>query len=92
MTIADVLAADPFGYSPSGINQAPAEPKVTHREYVRAAFSGAIVNVRVRKSPPGLPMWKLILLREGYEEQASESEAIAELAIPAAIQAIDNPY
>jgi len=37
-------------------------------------------------------MWKLILLREGYEEQASESEAIAELAIPAAIQAIDNPY
>ncbi len=88
MTVA--IATDPIGYSGSRVDEASSVP-VT-REYVRTGLSGPTFDVPVQKAPPGLPMWKLILLREGYEEQADEARELSELAIPAAIQAMDSPY
>ncbi|MGP0111150.1 MAG: hypothetical protein ACLPR9_20245 [Acidimicrobiales bacterium] len=90
MTVTELVATNPDGYSPSGINEATSA-RVTSA-YLRASFAGTTMTVPVRKAPPGMPMWKVILLRQGYEEQAAASLAIAEFAAPAAIQSMDNPY
>jgi hypothetical protein len=61
-------------------------------EYRQDPFKGASFLVPNVVPPPGPKAWELVLLKEGYEEQADEASDFSELAIPAAVQAMDLDY
>ena len=82
---------DTTGLEPTVAPKPPASEFESH--YSDVPFRGQRTIYAAERAPRRrLPVWKEILLQEGYEDQASEALEIADLSLPSAVQAIDAMY